>query len=70
MATRPDSWRGGRVVVVNDDLVQLDMITTLLREDGLETTGFSGAAAALNGMNPANPPDLILTDLHMPVIDG
>ncbi len=66
-------------VVVNDDATQLNLISVLLRKAGLETRLFSGAEVALaamtaweresNGDSDAMPA-LIVTDLHMPGIDG
>ena len=58
------------VVVVNDDLTQIGVLSGLLTKAGLEVQSFSSAASALEGMGQAAPPDLIITDLYMPGIDG
>ncbi len=57
-------------VVVNDDPVQLKLLAGLLSMSGLEVRSFTGAEAALTGMDPESPPAVIITDLYMPGIDG
>jgi len=57
-------------VVVNDDPTQLKVLSELLRKEGIDATAFESAEAALSKMKPAHPPDLIVTDLYMPDIDG
>ena len=56
--------------VVNDDLTQLNILAGLLRKQGIEVHSFLSAEAALAVMKPERPPDLIVTDLYMPGIDG
>ncbi len=78
--TANDIQRPGRLaVVVNDDPVQLMVVSEFLRGAGLEPRAFGGAEAALAAMlswstptagDPVAPPDLIVTDLHMPGLDG
>ena len=57
-------------VVVNDDVTQLRVLSGLLRKDGFETQMFETAQDALAAMDQERPPDLIVTDLYMPGIDG
>ena len=57
-------------VVVNDNRTQLQILAGLVRKAGLEPFVFSGAEAALASMDPQCPPALIVTDVHMPGIDG
>lgn len=59
-----------RAAVVNDDAVQLAVMTGLLRKEGLQVDGFTEAEAALADMDQKGPPDVIVTDLYMPDIDG
>ena len=57
-------------VVVNDHPAQLNVLCALLRKTEIEPLPFSGVEAALRAMNPEDPPNLIVTDLYMPGIDG
>jgi len=58
------------VVVVNDNLIQLQALSSLLARQGHEVRAFESATEALEDMRSAVPPDLIVTDLYMPGIDG
>lgn len=57
-------------VVVNDDDVQRAWLGTILRRlpAGVETYG--SVRDALQGMEKAGPPSIVITDVYMPVIDG
>lgn len=57
-------------VVVNDDPVQLKLLSGLLSMSGLEVRAFIGAEAAMAAMDQTRPPGIIITDLYMPGIDG
>jgi PAS domain S-box-containing protein len=66
-------------VVVNDEPTQLLLISALVRKANLESHTFTGVEAALTEMiaraeaenwAPSALPALIVTDLHMPDIDG
>lgn len=57
-------------VVVNDDRTQLSALTGLLGKAGIAARGYESAEAALSAMSLKGPPDLIVTDLYMPGIDG
>ena len=69
-AARTDNGDAGWVAVVNDDIIQLRVLTGLLHESGLQVLSCRSADDALARMDPDAPPDLIVTDLHMPGIDG
>lgn len=58
------------VVLVNDDLTQRATLSGFLRKEGLSVFAFQMVEEALAFMSTAAPPDLIVTDLHMPGIDG
>ena len=57
-------------VVVNDDVTQLNVLTGLLRKEGIDVQAFENAEDALLAMGRKPSPDLIVTDLYMPDIDG
>ncbi|HVN72680.1 MAG TPA: response regulator, partial [Desulfomonilia bacterium] len=58
------------VFVVNDAQAQLVYLSGLLTKQGLDVKAFTSAEAALAEMKSGNPPHLIVTDLHMPGLDG
>lgn len=59
-----------RAVVVNDDVLQLELMTAILEDDNIEVSAYERADKALSGMASVNPPDIIITDVFMPDIDG
>ncbi|MDP2876270.1 MAG: response regulator, partial [Holophaga sp.] len=59
-----------RVILVNDDRVQRLHLCRLLESIGLVALPFAGAVEALEGLQKMVPPDLIITDLNMPGMDG
>jgi len=67
--TRPET-RPPYVIVVNDDSTQLNVLAGLLNTEGIRTETFTDAEAALEAMDRDGPPDLIVTDLYMPHLDG
>ncbi|HON00330.1 MAG TPA: response regulator, partial [Acidobacteriota bacterium] len=58
------------VCLVNDDPVQLEVLASFLREDGWRVHEYTAAADALKDLKRKLPPDVVVTDLHMPSIDG
>lgn len=70
MTQDTENGRSPLVAVVNDDVTQRNMLVGLLRQNGFETLAFEGPEAAFAGMNRKAPPDIIITDLYMPGIDG
>ena len=57
------------VMVVDDIDVNRDLVCTVLGSSGYETVQANGGAAALSMLREAQP-DLILTDVMMPGVDG
>ncbi len=58
------------VAVVHHDLTERGVLVEALRKEGLEPLALSGAEDALNAFRQRPPPALIVTDLHLPGIDG
>lgn len=57
------------VAVVNDDATQRATLAGLLEGAGYRVLGFAGAEESLAALTKT-PPELIVTDLHMPGLDG
>ena len=71
MKTVHDPPHGARVVIINDDITQLKLLKTLLTKEGFDVSAFRSVEEGLDWITAQkNPPDLIITDLHMPGIDG
>ena len=58
------------IVVVNDDITQLNILAGLLRKRGYRVQTYENPVPALDEMKPDAVPDLIVTDIYMPEIDG
>jgi len=69
MRRTASKMKARRILVVEDNRDSRDILAKLLRMSGYEvisaSNGESGYAAALNEL-----PDLIITDINMPVMDG
>lgn len=60
-----------KVVVVNDDRVQRELLLGILKKGGFIGEGFPDAIQALKALSRMpNPPQLVVTDLRMPLMDG
>jgi len=61
----------GRVLVVDDDPAMRRVCARVLGNEGWDVVAVDGAKAALASVcDPAAPFDCVLTDVHMPEIDG
>jgi len=60
----------GRVLVVEDNVVNRMVIESFLTQLGLSTMPAYDGQQALDTITQGDCPDLILMDLHMPVMDG
>ncbi len=63
-------FRSADAFVVNDDPGQLFLLERLVSKAGLHPRPFLTAEEALQAMDPASPPALVITDLSMPGMDG
>jgi len=58
------------VLVAEDNLVQQKLIQVLLARRGAQVTMVSDGQQALDALKQGDPVDLVLLDLHMPVMNG
>jgi len=61
---------GCKVLVVDDDIDSRQMLVELLEREGYSATGAENGSRALASLEDGLDPDLILTDLQMPVMSG
>jgi len=59
-----------RILLVNDDVYQLSLIANFLEKEDWDVTSTSQTEKAIEKIRKEAPFDLVITDLHMPVIDG
>jgi PAS domain S-box-containing protein len=64
-----DRLRGITIVFVDDEQETRKMVTTVLRAAGASLSVFDSAAAALEAIDERRP-DVVLTDIAMPEMDG
>ncbi len=65
-----DTLAPPRILVVDDDHELLKLVTMLLRRIGAEAIPVTDGRAALEALESAPPPDLIILDLMLPDMDG
>ena len=58
-----------RILVVDDDPTILDFVALALNDEGYEVETATDGRAALEAVR-RQPPDLILLDMRMPIMDG
>jgi len=58
------------IIIVNDDLTQRNIFKSILVNAGFTVKTYEKASESLKEIIGDNIPDLIVTDLHMPGIDG
>ncbi len=59
----------GRVLVVDDDLALSEMLSIVLRQEGLDVTHVAEGSGAVEAFRAARP-DLVLLDVMLPGLDG
>jgi PAS domain S-box-containing protein len=64
------SKNSARILIVNDDPVQLRILTKVLIKHGKEVISCTGGKEALGKLRESGRVDLIIADLYMPEIDG
>lgn len=65
-----DRFRNARVLVVDDNLANIQLLVSLLERAGLHNVASATDARAGLRLVSEVDPDLILLDLHMPTMDG
>ena len=66
---QPNRFRGIEVLVIDDEIDSLNIITLVLEQEGATVTPVGSAAEALNTLKVSTP-DLIISDIGMPEVDG
>ena len=64
------SLQGTRALLVEDDAAIRDVLEQMLSDEGLHMSSFRNGQDALVHLKASTPPDVILLDLMMPVMDG
>lgn len=65
-----DSIRGRSVLILDDNTTNLRIFERLCQRWGLQTCAVLSPAEALEGIRQGTWPDVILTDMYMPEMDG
>lgn len=70
-AAQTASLQGRKALVIDDHATNVRVLVRQLELWGMDATGLESGAAALEWLAAqAAPPDLIITDMHMPGMDG
>ena len=69
-AERPRRASGCPVLIVEDDADLREMMAQLLHLEGFNSQTVANGREALEYLHDADPPELILLDLMMPIMDG
>lgn len=64
------TFEGKKVLLIDDDLTQLKLLEGLLKKMGFFVFAFQSPVQALMSIEPDAPPDLVITDLYMPELNG
>ena len=67
---KSSSTQQGRVLVIDDDRDLLQVLSAMLQACGYDVTAVPNGAKALEHLAQSDPPDLIVLDMMMPVMDG
>jgi putative two-component system response regulator len=62
--------RAAHIVVIDDEDTNVKMLARLLRNAGFHSVTCLTGASGLPALLVESPPDLVITDLHMPDVDG
>jgi CheY-like chemotaxis protein len=70
MTTEETSGKKYKLILVEDDKFLLDMYSTKFSEGGFDIKAFPSALEALTAIGEGFEPDILLTDVVMPTMDG
>ncbi|QJW83614.1 response regulator [Ramlibacter terrae] len=70
IALDPAALHGKRVLVVDDHAVNVRVLTRQLRQWGMRVASAESGAKALDVLEQGGHPDVVITDMHMPGMDG
>ena len=70
MTADRDDERRLRVLVVDDDPDTVETLLVLLRSEGYEARGHRGGQAALDALRRGFKPDVVISDIGMPRVNG
>ena len=65
----PDCLAGTHVLIIDDEIDSRELLTLVFQQEGAKTTSVSSANEALEAFKK-NLPDIIISDIGMPKIDG
>ena len=68
-SVQPNRFSGVEILVVDDEIDSLDILTLVLEQEGAKLISAASATAALDVMSQTTP-DLIISDIGMPEVDG
>src|SRR4051794_38724785 len=61
---------GRTILIVEDDAATRDALSIVLGDEGYTVVGVANGQEAIHHLHSAAPPNLILLDLMMPIMDG
>ncbi len=70
MDNQQQIFNGKKVLLIDDDLTQLKLLEGLLKKLGFSVLSFQSSVQALMSIAADSPPDLVITDIYMPELNG
>ena len=65
-----DITSGAKIMIVDDDIINLQLLLNQLKREGYSVTSFSGGRDALASIDSGDLYDIVLLDVMMPVVSG